>query len=803
MSLRGSALVDIFISHDRADEALARKISQQLEARGFTSWPGSETVLAELHHDNLQTELEQAQLIVAIWSRRSCENQWVRLEAGFAASRGKLLQLVRPPARVPEEFADAPFIRAGGAKGPNIDQILAHLTQGHPRSAKAKPQKPKVQEERPPESKAPGRKAPARSYRRARVRGKRGTWPPFGFGPGRSQPVIVLAGLTIFAILSWAAFQSLDGRAHWHALRNAIAGRVPVQEPMEAFSAGLRHDHESVAGTQGGRDPLPDAPQALRQLLQKTGDGALAARITQRLVQKEHDAWIAAEQAGDALVQYQKLNIYRQEFPDGVYKSRADLNLEAIEERLLNVWSALAERGHIHGGFSPERLETLITGAEFWLEARGDETPIDDFDRWSAAILAEVAPLEGLRADAASPASLTEQATSFIDRAAELRAVDRFAGLMNETSEREEAGAPPHEALNAHSATLSARDPMVVEDSGRIRLPERGTGAGQGAGGADTRPMPVSSPVSSTWSTERATGTVFGELQAPKPQPAAHISSSEAGSSDALMAPGGTSPEEPRSGEPSGGLKDCPQCPALIRLKPDEYVMGDGTGRGAHDERPLRKITFRRSFYLGVTEVTFAQWDACHAASACRHRPDDAGFGRGSRPVINVNIQDIEEYLGWLSAKTGERYRLPSEAEWEYAARARSGDDYSFGNDVSLLCRYANGADNSSTYSWANRSCSDGFGDGTAPVGSLMPNGFGFYDMMGNVWEWVADCWHSSYEGHPRSGSAWTSDCDSQARILRGGSYSVQADYLRVSYRYNYDPEERLPFFGFRVARDG
>ncbi len=179
------------------------------------------------------------------------------------------------------------------------------------------------------------------------------------------------------------------------------------------------------------------------------------------------------------------------------------------------------------------------------------------------------------------------------------------------------------------------------------------------------------------------------------------------------------------------------------------------------------------------------------AAVACSgYRPDDLGWGRGDRPVVHVSWQDAKTYVRWLSRKTGKTYRLLSEAEWEYAARASSRTMFPWGN--SMGSGYAN--------------C-DGCGsvwddDMTAPVGSFAPNAFGLHDMHGNVYEWVEDCWHSNYVGAPSDGSAWTSGGVCQIRILRGGSYDDTPTLVRSANRDGNLASDRYNLFsGIRVAR--
>jgi formylglycine-generating enzyme required for sulfatase activity len=247
-------------------------------------------------------------------------------------------------------------------------------------------------------------------------------------------------------------------------------------------------------------------------------------------------------------------------------------------------------------------------------------------------------------------------------------------------------------------------------------------------------------------------------------------------------------------------LRDCAACPEMVVLPAGEFMMGSPeseAGRG-RNEGPQRKVAIR-SFAMGKFEVTFAQWDACAAEGGCKHQPGDETWGRGRRPVINVSWQDATEFAGWLARKTGQPYRLPSEAEWEYAARgvtsaAEQHTPFSTGPTIN--------------YQQANYDANFIYGDGkmgiyrqkTVEVGTFRRNAFGLHDMHGNVWEWVQDCYRDSYRGAPGDGSAVVArDCG--LRILRGGSWNYFPKLLRSAYRYATPPEVRLDMVGLRVAR--
>ena len=241
---------------------------------------------------------------------------------------------------------------------------------------------------------------------------------------------------------------------------------------------------------------------------------------------------------------------------------------------------------------------------------------------------------------------------------------------------------------------------------------------------------------------------------------------------------------------PGTEFRDCPTCPELVVVPSGRFRMGCVSGRDCRDaEQPVHEVDVPL-FALGVYEVTFEEYDRFVQATGHR-RPTDRGWGRGGRPVIDVSWEDAEAYVAWLSRETGEAYRLPSESEWEYAARAGTTTRYSWGQDVGR--NRANCAGCGGRWDDANR---------TAPAGSFAANGWGLHDMHGNVWEWVADCWHENYARAPRDGTAWTSGGNCSRRVLRGGSWSRSPVYLRSAYRNNHDAGARyVNSGGFRVSR--
>lgn len=248
-------------------------------------------------------------------------------------------------------------------------------------------------------------------------------------------------------------------------------------------------------------------------------------------------------------------------------------------------------------------------------------------------------------------------------------------------------------------------------------------------------------------------------------------------------------------------FKDCANCPEMIVLPAGEFMMGSPEterGRDKH-EGPQHKVTIAQPFAVGKFEVTFAQWDDCVKEAGCTAKPDDAGWGRARRPVINVSWGDAQEFVAWLSKKTGKAYRLLSEAEWEYAARAQTKwnpNPPPFSTGATIDFRQAN-YDANFTYGKGNGGL---YRQKTVDSGSMGKNAFGLHEMHGNVWEWVEDCYKDSYAGAPTDGTAVkASSC--QLRILRGGSWNYHPTALRAAYRYATFPELRANMAGFRVAR--
>lgn len=232
------------------------------------------------------------------------------------------------------------------------------------------------------------------------------------------------------------------------------------------------------------------------------------------------------------------------------------------------------------------------------------------------------------------------------------------------------------------------------------------------------------------------------------------------------------------------------QGPDMVVVPAGHFQMGCvmDDGKCTADQMPTHEVEIYLQFAISVYEITFADWDTCVAAGGCGGYRPKARWGRGMQPVNYISWEDAQSYVSWLSNATNEEYRLPSESEWEYAARAGSPQSYSWGNTVGR--------------NRANcRGCGSRFDDdATAPVGTFAANAFGLHDVHGNLWEWVEDCWNEGYARAPEDGSAWLSG-DCSKRVLRGGAWSSNALTLRSAYRSSDDQNGRGSGRGFRVVR--
>ncbi|MES2832933.1 MAG: formylglycine-generating enzyme family protein [Pseudomonadota bacterium] len=247
-----------------------------------------------------------------------------------------------------------------------------------------------------------------------------------------------------------------------------------------------------------------------------------------------------------------------------------------------------------------------------------------------------------------------------------------------------------------------------------------------------------------------------------------------------------TMPTTPQTPVTALEMSDCPTCPILVALTDGGFRMGSNTEDPT--ERPAFHVYINTPFAIGKHEVTLGQWNVCITDGACPRVSSDASRPLDA-PVRDVSWDDAQRYIAWLSKQSGMAYRLPTEAEWEYAARGGSSSRYWWGEQM------ATGLANC-------RDCGQPWSaEGPAKVGSFAANGFGLHDMSGSVWEWVSDCWHDSYQRAPSNGSSWEeSNC--RQRVLRGASWREGATQMPITTRFRADANVRQAQNGFRVARN-
>jgi formylglycine-generating enzyme required for sulfatase activity len=287
--------------------------------------------------------------------------------------------------------------------------------------------------------------------------------------------------------------------------------------------------------------------------------------------------------------------------------------------------------------------------------------------------------------------------------------------------------------------------------------------------------------------------------------------------------PTSLSSESERTLKPGDTFTECDRCPEMVVVPAGSFTMGSPASEAGRQvfEEPQHTVTISKPFAVGKFHVTVDQFAAFLAETPSHDAGSDcwaSGEGRkgnswrkpgfaqtGSHPAVCLNWNDAKAYVDWLSKKTGKDYRLLTEAEWEYAARAGTTTRYSFGNEEKDLCRYGNGADQTAkgkiagAENWTVAPCTDGYAY-TSPVGSFLPNAFGLYDMHGNAWQWLKDCWHDRYTGAPSDGSAWLSG-DCARRFIRGGSWRNEPRFLRAATRSAQTLNHRTSTLGLRLGR--
>jgi len=289
----------------------------------------------------------------------------------------------------------------------------------------------------------------------------------------------------------------------------------------------------------------------------------------------------------------------------------------------------------------------------------------------------------------------------------------------------------------------------------------------------------ATAPAARQWRRSQAPPVVPGR----QPDIAAAAAATAALTELEIAAASATPPPTPKT---ALEMSDCPTCPVLVALPDDGFRMGSNTEDAT--QRPAFHVSINTPFAIGKYEVTLGQWNACITDGACPRLSNDASRPLDT-PVRDVSWDDAQRYIGWLSKVTGIAYRLPTEAEWEYAARGGTSSRYSWGEQ--MMTGMANCRDCGQPWSAEN----------PASAGSFAANGFGIYDMSGSVWEWVSDCWHSSYQRAPSDGTSWE-EPNCRQRVLRGASWREGTTLMAVTTRFKADANVRQEQNGFRVARN-
>jgi formylglycine-generating enzyme required for sulfatase activity len=410
--------------------------------------------------------------------------------------------------------------------------------------------------------------------------------------------------------------------------------------------------------------------------------------------------------------------------------------------------------------------------------------------RQEAAMRAEIEQRVRAEAEAAARADAERRTREQADAAAAARAeVDRLRAQLDAELARvaalpSPAALPPPAAMPRPEtpADWAAAETGLGLKPDRIREMQQALRAlGHDPRGTDGNLGPGTRAAIRSWQKsrgQRETGYVSDELLRTLEEARTPVAAAVRMPPAVASPPAANQPPQPARA-PVKSFRDCPECPELVEVPA-------GSARLAS----IGDVTLAAPLAIGKFEVTFEEWDACVAAAGffstgCRHKPDDKGWGRGRQPVVNVNWNDAQQYVAWLSQKTGRSYRLLSEAEWEYAAQAGTGQEQGARPGASdANCNGCGGR-------WNGRQ--------PAPVGSFPANAFGLHDMLGNVWEWTAGCWNDTYDGAPIATTALaSSNC---SRALRGGTWISDPGEARSGDRRRSTASDRSGFAGFRVAR--
>lgn len=456
----------------------------------------------------------------------------------------------------------------------------------------------------------------------------------------------------------------------------------------------------------------------------------------------DEEAWIAALEK-DTLAGYRE---YIEAFPNGRFVDKAQAEIDKYDNK---AWATAEQRNTIAG------YEDYLAD---WPEGQYASKAQERIDEMKKAI-------EAAKKDAAEKAERARQAA--IARAAEERQAWSVAEAAN--------------SVPSYQTYLSSFPSGKNAPEAQARIDRMM---------ADQATAQASAIEEQAWSTAKTSNTAESYQT--------YLTSYPSGKYSPLAK---AALEELRP-SPGRTYQDCNVCPSMKTLDSGTAQLGASASEPGvkPNEQPKRPVIVSTPFSISLTEVTFAQWNACVTAGGCSTRPNDNGWGGGNRPVINVSWDDAQGYAQWLSNKTGKKYSLPSEAQWEYAARGGETGHY-MGGSAKALCAFANGAGSESGLTWANKECSDLSSDRTLPVGSLSSNKFGLKDMLGNVQEWTLDCNTLNLKDAPTNGDADLRGSCNQ-RVVRGGSWFSPPTGLRFTTRENQRRGDSNDFTGFRVVRN-
>jgi formylglycine-generating enzyme required for sulfatase activity len=519
-------------------------------------------------------------------------------------------------------------------------------------------------------------------------------------------------------------------------------GQAASEGPAQSHSEPGRIDRILAQEAQAAIPSLlgSDDPLALRSALLALGATPESEPLRARLAVLEDAAWQEAEATADAAGRLLAIEDFRASFPGSPRMARvAEAAVREARDHILAAQRDLTalgfEAGPANGVMTPQ---TEAAVRSFQAEKALNPTGLVD------------APL--LRAlQAARLASLETSAAFPADRAA-ARGVSQRDVSQRDVSQRD----------------VSQRDAFQgsVHQNSRIQNHRSQNG----------RPPGVQSAPS------------LGQGAMAR---GAHGGSPDLGR-DRRLSQGAMTPNRTNPPQALSLIQDCPACPSLVVLPQGRGQIGDTGTEGEPSERPARVVIMDYGLAMGRFEVTQSEWNACVSDGGCPQRGETRSAAAGRMPVTGVSHEDAKLYLAWLQRQTGHGYRLPSEAEWEFAAASDPSRD---------LCAFGNVADGASAFRDRDETCRDGFPAERAPVGQFRPNAYGLFDMRGNVWEWTEDCWHESYRGAPRSPAAWLRGCETRERVLRGGSYRTGPLHNRLSTRLPMESGMGPEDVGFRVVR--